>query len=254
MAILTLCSAAGAPGVTTTALALTLAWPQPAILVDADPNAAKALLAGYLQGHTPPAQSMVDLAIADRHGELQTALPTVLIPLPNSKQQILPGIHTPEQATTTQALWPTLMGALAALDADGVDIIIDAGRVGAQHAPTPTITGADTALLTMRSTLPAIAAAKAWAPIFTNAAASAAGLCIIGAGHPYSAKDISKNLEKLPVLATIAQDPVTAEVFSLGKRPGRHFETAALVRTARAAAETLHKHIHARHEELQATS
>ncbi|MDR0837668.1 MAG: hypothetical protein LBM94_05635 [Propionibacteriaceae bacterium] len=50
MAIVTLVSAGGSPGVTTTALGMALLWPRNCLLVDADPCPNQAVLAGYLQG------------------------------------------------------------------------------------------------------------------------------------------------------------------------------------------------------------
>lgn len=45
MAVITVTSANGAPGVTTTALALALAWPRPCLLVEADVAGGSSILA-----------------------------------------------------------------------------------------------------------------------------------------------------------------------------------------------------------------
>lgn len=50
MALVTLVSAAGSPGVTTTGLGLALCWPRPVVLVEADPAGSSALAAGYFRG------------------------------------------------------------------------------------------------------------------------------------------------------------------------------------------------------------
>lgn len=50
MAMITLVSASGAPGVTSTALALASSWPRPVLLVEADPSGSSALLAGFWRG------------------------------------------------------------------------------------------------------------------------------------------------------------------------------------------------------------
>lgn len=255
MAIVTLFSAAGSPGATTTALALTLAWPRPAILVDADPNASNALLAGYLQGQSPAAQGLIDLAIAHRHGELANTLPAALIPLGDSTQRLLPGLRSPLQAPTIEPMWPDLLTTLDDLDDDGVDVLIDMGRLGARYSPHPAITFADTALLVTRTTLPAVVAANAWLPVLTPLVEGSAvklGLSLVGSGHPYGPAEISRNLAQLPVLTNLALDPVTAEVFSLGRRHGKHHATTPLVRSARAAAEALHASTHSRRQALRA--
>lgn len=244
MAIVSLFSVSGAPGVTSTALALTLAWPRPAVLVDGDPAASKAVLAGWLQGQAPHDRSLVDLAIAHNHGELADALPAVMLELPGSPQRwLIPGVQKPLQARTVETLWPALLDAFAELDGSGTDVIIDAGRLGMKHAPMRAIRTADVALLVTRTTLPAAVAAASWVPILTEvlevADFSRFGLALVGAGRPYSAREVSRSLGNLPVLANLAWDPATADCFSLGKPAGRHFESSALVRSARATAESL---------------
>ena len=48
MAVVTLFSASGSPGVTVSALGMALAWQRHVMLVDADPTGSSAVLAGYL--------------------------------------------------------------------------------------------------------------------------------------------------------------------------------------------------------------
>ena len=244
MAIVSLFSVSGSPGVTSLALALTVLWPRPAVLVDGDPAASKAVLAGWLQGQAPHDRSLVDLAIAHSHGELSQSLPTVMLELPGSAQRwLIPGVQSPLQARSVEPLWPALVAAFDELDDSGVDVIIDAGRLGMRHAPMRAIRTADVALLVLRSTLPAVAAAAAWVPTLTDLLEvpdrSRLGLALVGAGRPYGAREISRSLGSLPVLANLAWDPATADCFSLGKSAGRHFGSTALVRSARAAAESL---------------
>ena len=50
MSSIVLTSASGAPGVTTSALGLALAWPRASVLVDADRAATPTVMAGYLHG------------------------------------------------------------------------------------------------------------------------------------------------------------------------------------------------------------
>ena len=49
MAVIALASFSGAPGVTTTALAMTFAWHRPALLVEVDTAKTSSILPGYLQ-------------------------------------------------------------------------------------------------------------------------------------------------------------------------------------------------------------
>ena len=69
MVMITFASASGAPGVTSTALALASSWPRRVLLVEADPSGSSALLAGFWRGsrdHT----GVVDLVKAHRAGVL----------------------------------------------------------------------------------------------------------------------------------------------------------------------------------------
>jgi cellulose biosynthesis protein BcsQ len=50
MAVIALASAAGSPGVTTTAVGLAFSWPRPVLLVEADPTGSSGFLAGFFRG------------------------------------------------------------------------------------------------------------------------------------------------------------------------------------------------------------
>ena len=243
MALITLASACGAPGVTTTALGLALAWPRPVVLVEADPSGGSAILAGYCRGEVAHDRGLVNLAMAHRGGEdLSDALPGVLMRLPGSGVDLLAGLRSHAQAASAAVLWEPLAVALSALDRAGTDVIVDAGRLGLTGGPLPLLRAADVALLVTRTTLPALAGARSWAKSLgeelTTAGASTVGLLLVGEGHPYTAREITGVLG-LPVLASVAWDPVSAETFHLGSAPGRRFEQAALARSLRAAVSAI---------------
>ena len=84
MALIVLTSAAGSPGVTTTAVGLALTWPRPVLLVEADPTGGSAVLAGYLPRQHRPPGGLIDLAWAHRQGSLAAALPGLTMPIPDS--------------------------------------------------------------------------------------------------------------------------------------------------------------------------
>lgn len=252
MAVITLFSVAGAPGTTTTALAVALAWPRPVMLIDADPTASAPVLAGWLKGQQPHSRSIVDLVIAQRHGQVAETLKAATLQLPNSTVSFMPGIQMIGQAAAVAGLWPDLLPVLADLDNAGTDVIIDAGRLSAQYAPMAAISGADLAVLVTRSTLPALAAVRAWQPTITAATdPSAFGLLIVGPGRP-NPNDEIRRVFKLPILATMAFDPVNADVFAFGEDPSRpvnpkHFNNSAMVQSARATALALHQAAARRH-------
>ena len=70
MAVVTLSSASGSPGVTTTALGLALLWPRPVLLIEADPTGGSNLLAGYFRGTRQYDAGLIELALtANNLGE-----------------------------------------------------------------------------------------------------------------------------------------------------------------------------------------
>lgn len=66
MTVVLLSSATGAPGVTTSALALALTWPRSVLLVDCDPDPSQAVLAGWLGAAPAASRGLVELAQAHR--------------------------------------------------------------------------------------------------------------------------------------------------------------------------------------------
>ena len=238
MALIVLTSACGSPGVTTTALGLALTWPRPVLLVEADPTGGSPIFAGYFRGESTPPGGLIDLAMAHRHGCLADALPRSVVPIPDSMVQVLPGTRAHGQARSLVSLWEPLAAELRALERNGQDVIVDAGRLGLAGSPEPLIHGADMTLLVMRSTVPAIAGASSWASTlrgdFENSGAAAnLGVLMVGAGDPFVPREVSKVL-RLPVLGSLASDEPSARVFALGEKPKKRWDSAPLVRSLRA--------------------
>ena len=256
MSLITLTSAAGAPGVTTTALALALAWPRPVLLVEADPSGGSALLAGYLRGRIPHHRSLVDLGVAQRQGRLAEALSEVTVDLPDSSVHLIPGARSHAQAGTVTSIMEPLTTALRGLDRNGVDVIVDAGRLGMQDYPTPLRDRADLALLLMRTTLPAVGAARGWAKKLRSEFEAAGSLdnlaaVLVGEGHPYTERQVAKVIP-LPIATTLAWDPVSAEVYHLGSPRRRRFDASPLPRSITAAVSAFNSTIAANKAQLMA--
>jgi len=255
MALIVLTSASGAPGVTTSTLALALAWPRPVVLIEADPAGGSAILAGYCRGEVPHDRGLVDLALAHRAGDdLAAVLPTLTMRLPGTSVDLLPGLRSHAQAASVAPVWERLAIALTALDRTGTDVLVDAGRLGMVGAPTPLLRAADATLLVTRTSLPALAGARPWAKTLRQdlppgGTAQHLGLLLIGEGHPYSAREID-NVLNLPVVAALAWDPVAAETFHLGAAPSRRFEHGALARSVRAAVSAIRAQVTANRDLL----
>lgn len=249
MALIVLTSANGSPGVTTTALGLALSWPRPAILIDADPTGSCAIPSGYFRGedlgHDP---TLVDLSVSHRDGTLSSDLPRMLMTIPTTDVQFLPGLLSHAQAASMGPVWAPLCHTLRNLDAAGRDVIVDVGRLGLTGSPVPLIYGADLTLLVTRCTLPALRAAATWAETLTESighhqgvtttlGAIAVGPKTLGTGA-YSARTVARTLH-MPVLATLPDDPSGAETLSLGRPSPRRWTRSPLSKSLPAAASAL---------------
>jgi len=259
MAIVAITSAKGAPGVSTTALAMALAWPRPVMLLEADAAGSSSFLAGYLQGQTRHDVGLVDVAMAHRDGDLLTSIHHSSIALPGKHARIVPGLTSPVQAKTVAPVWEAIAAALRKLERQGTDVIIDAGRMGTLGGPQPLLRTSDAVLLATRTNLPAIAAARVVAPLLAEdlqgrgLGPDVLSLLLIGQGKPYTAQELTAAI-RLPVTASIAFDPDNAAAISLGAPPPRRFQRSAFVRSINAANSALGHQLVERRTRLATTS
>ncbi len=265
MAVVALTNAKGAPGVSTAALAMTLLWPRPALLLEADPAGGSSVLAGYLRGTVDHSRGLLGLAMAHRHDELEQALWSQIVRLAGdpvtaspADRWLLPGLSDAAQAPSAASLWGPLGSLTASLERAGIDVLIDAGRLGAAYAPIPLLRQADLVLLVLGTSLPAVAAVRARLSVLREQLAvtpssavpvSGLGLLLVGEGRPYTAREISGSLG-LPVVASLSWDPASAEVLAAGAAPGRRFESSPLVRSIRGAISASQELIVSRRDRL----
>lgn len=215
MALFTLVSASGAPGVTTTALALAVGWPRPVTLVEADPRGGSSILAGFFKG-TVDQPGLLQLVLAHRQGQLAAALPSLLMPIDASQAHLLAGTRSHDQVVGLDGLWTPLLQVLRGLGGKtGQDVIVDAGRLGADGCPMPLVVGADTTVLVVGSSLPAVAGARSWAASLRERTSGHFGLLVVGEDRPYSAREVARALS-VPLLGTIESAPKHAAVYSDG--------------------------------------
>lgn len=250
MSVITLCSASGSPGVTTTAVGLAMVWPRPVVIVEADPSGSNGLLAGYLRGAREYETGLLELASSPL--SVADALRDVVRPLDEtSSVQYVVGTQSHAQASGLHELWAPLAEALADLERSGQDAIVDAGRLGLVGSPEPLLSWADLTLLVTRSTLPALAGARTWADDLRapDAAWREPGLLVVGEGQPYRRQEITKVLG-LPVVAHLADDAEGSRVYHQGANPPRRFTTGPLSRSLHAAAAAISSTIARRRDEL----
>jgi hypothetical protein len=247
MAILVLTSASGAPGVTTLAVGLALCWPRSVLLADCDPGAHQAVLAGYLAGTSAEGKGL--LRVAEAHRDRRSLTEVVIdqsVSLTDddgASRLFLPGFTRPTSAASFAGVWPDLSVAFARLDDHGFDVIVDAGRIGDSGLPTDLVERADLTALVLRSDLRSIVSARTHLLALREhprleAARRSLGLILVGAGRPYSAREIGKSLG-VPVIAEIADDVATARHLSDGEPRARKFDSSRLSRSLHTTATHL---------------
>ncbi|MBT0773235.1 hypothetical protein KIH74_30100 [Kineosporia sp. J2-2] len=256
MAVITLASGSGSPGVTTTALALAVAWPRPALLVEADPSGSSAISAGWFRGSPPHDGGLLSLVMAHRQGRLAEAVPEVAVPVEGSGAQILAGTRSPAQAASLAPVWEALAAELRTMDARGMDVLVDAGRLGLTGTPEPLLTAADAVLLVSRTSLPAVAGVRGWASRLQRDFAARGtehqiGLLTVGDKRPYTAAETARTL-RIPAVASITWDPDAAEVYSDGRPSGRTFGRGGYARSVRAAVSAVQEFVAANRSRLDA--
>lgn len=241
MSVLGLASAKGAPGVTTACLALTLIWPSPVVLVEADP-AGGDLLAGYLAGADPPGGGLLGLALAARRRRLAAGdvLEGSITLDPEGRRRVLVAPADARQSQLITDATDRLADAIVGI-ADArpdLDVIVDLGRA-AVPVSAPWLRQLNSLLLVAEPTLRGASAARSalgWLPVQLPDG------CLLGvllAGHGrYGPAEISEALAA-PVVGVIAHDPVSARVLTGETPAGRGFDRSPLMRSARSLADTL---------------
>jgi MinD-like ATPase involved in chromosome partitioning or flagellar assembly len=152
MALVAFCSAKGAPGVTTTALAAAALWPRPVLLADCD--AAGGDVALRLPSATgrpvDPEVGMLSLTPLARRGltpDTVLAHRQVLA----GGTEVLAGLASPEQARAVGQLWSVFADALDTLP--GTDVLADCGRIGADPVVLPVLARAALVVVVVRPTV-----------------------------------------------------------------------------------------------------
>lgn len=247
MSLLVLASAAGSPGVTTTALGLTLAWPRDAVLVDADRSAPQTILAGYLSGQATHGHGMQGLLQAHRERlPMTAALASEARPLPDlprptdadapGERRFVPGFTHLGSVDLFEGAWPSLVDAARTAS---FDLIVDAGRTGHRGLPTNLVAGADVVALVCRTSLASLAALPLHlAPLVETATPGRVGLVVVGPGRPYGAREVAEQFG-VPVLAEVSWDPAAAAELHEGAPVGKRWGRSSLARSLEQAADSL---------------
>lgn len=129
MALVAIAADKGAPGVTTTALALASVWPNPVLLAECDPAGGDLMYRFPAADGTQldPRRGLLSLAVAARRG-LQHQQVWEHVQKIHGGLDVLAGVTNAEQGSGLNFAWGPLGKMLAALS--GGDVIADCGRLG----------------------------------------------------------------------------------------------------------------------------
>ncbi|MEU8868619.1 hypothetical protein [Streptomyces umbrinus] len=248
MTVIALAGCSGAPGVTTTALALLLSWPlEPGrrmVLAECDPDGG-AVLHGLLQGTLGDRYGLRNLSVAARQGDLGDAFWRQLIDLGSAEGKtesprdrlLLPGITDPAQSASLGSVWKALGVIFRGIEAEhGHDILIDLGRRGAFGPSGVLAEQADAVIVVVRNTLRCLQAAEGRVRALEERVGDVSVL-MINEG-PYPAGEVQRVLQ-VPVVATLPYAPKDARVLSDGAEQPRHFAKSPLMKAARTSSTLL---------------
>jgi hypothetical protein len=255
MAIVVLTSVSGSPGVTSLAVGLALAWPRSVLLADCDPGAHQAVLAGFLTGQSSGGKGL--LRIAEAHRDRRPLREVILdqtLPLTDDDDQrrkFLPGFSRPGSAGLFARVWGDFVEAFDQLDQIGIDVVVDAGRLGPAGLPEPLAEAAGFIGLVVQSSLRSVVSAQVHLPALLlerdQAADARFGLVVVGEGRPYSAQEMEGVLG-LRAVVSIPYDPVAAGHLSDGRTRTRKFAASAFARALHTTATDLSGRLQARTE------
>lgn len=250
MAVLTVLSAKGSPGATTTALLTAALWPRPVLLVDADPAGGDVAvrLAAEAGGPLDADRGLLPLLSAARRG-LTPGQVVAEAQRASGGCSVVTGLAGPEQSAAAAAHWPTLAAAVAEVTAvSGPDVVVDAGRTAPDDVHLPLLRTSDVVVLVLRSDVGSVLHARERVRGLATALRRADGLLprfgvvVVGGTR----RDLTQAVEAVRSAGEFVEefgalplDPAGARVFDGGRtlRP----ERTALVRAGSGVVAALHR-------------
>ena len=240
-------TAAKSPGVTTAAIALTLTWPRPCLLLEADP-AGSDLHTGLLRSRGRLDRGLLAAALAVRSRPDPAAVLAQATTLDHEvgERLLITGLTDPAQAPALEPAWSDLASALRALPRAGIphDVLIDAGRLGHRYQPTPLLAACDAVLLLVRPHVTHLHHTLAHIPALRPPSAAAPRLLLASVGdsrHLPEGRLRDLAAERGAVyLGQIPEDARAAQILGGAGELGRGIERTALLRGARALALSMH--------------
>jgi MinD-like ATPase involved in chromosome partitioning or flagellar assembly len=235
MSLVAITAGRGSRGVTTAALALGAAWPEPPLVAECDPDGGS-LAASF---GLPPTPGLLSLASTARR-EVDPAVVAAHTQTVLGGLEVLLAPPTAEQAEGLGRFWPTLAPMLGGLDRD---VLADCGRLRPRSGVLELLRRADLVVVLAQPTPDGLEQLRG-----RLVALEAAGLrasVVLRGERPYTRAEVASWLAGEGVAATVAgvlADDQRRVAELLAGEPGwRHrLDRSLLLRSARTLAEELH--------------
>ena len=236
MSLVAVAAGKGAPGVTTTALALAAVWPRPAVLAECDPAGGDLVYALRREDGAPLAadRGVVSLATALRVPGA-AADPLSHTQVVDGGLPVLVGVASTAHASALAGSWRPVSQALSHCTAD---VFADCGRLGVEGGADDVIAACDRLLLVCRATPAGVAHTRSTLDVLRGRHAVPLSLVVIGAGDaPTQVAAALRGFGELDVLGPLAFDPDAAA--GLAGRWTRRLDRSPLVGSARLLARAV---------------
>jgi len=235
--LVTLASAKGSPGVTTTARVLASVWPQDVVLVDADPAGGDLSLWSPAPDGSPldPDTGLLTLAVEARRGPvtLEPHLQRV-----DGGLDVVCGVQHPGQVAGMGPVWPAIGSVLRGYAGT---VVADAGRLTPDSPALPLVLESDALVFVVRPTIEGYAHLRErlrWLTTFDSGMRPLPALGVVAVTDAREAGAI-RDLElllghaglRVPVLGAVGVDQKAADV--VAARVARGIDRSLLVRSAR---------------------
>lgn len=244
MTVIALASAKGAPGTTTTALALASVWPGSAVVADLDPVGGDVIWRSRTPegGPLDPDHGLLSLGAGVRRGAEETRLADHL--QTSAQGEVLVGVRSPEQVAGLGGAWSHIP---AVLHAHAGDVIADCGRVVQSSPAMPVLQRADAVCFVVRPDLEGTAHLRERLLSlrdlldFGRPGGMPLGLALVTS---YRNTSVVTEMQQLmdseglgaKVLGVVAEDPKSAAAYASRRRAPR---TSLLTRSVVSLAEQL---------------
>jgi hypothetical protein len=248
MALIAIAADKGAPGVTTSAVALAAVWPRPVLLAECDPAGGDLIyrLPSASGSRLDPRRGLLSLAISARRGGHAGQVWEHAQKL-RGGLDVLVGVANAEQGAGLDLMWDQVGATLSALPE--ADVIADCGRLGPDGRAYDLLARADAVILVTRANLGDLVRLRDRAVAIDTAIRGHGGMTgrigvLVIADHKHFGPALAEVAQVLSgagspvsVLGGLAHEPKSAEMLS-GEWGGK-LDRSLLIRTARQVAAEL---------------